>query len=79
MRFQLNRCGLWIVAFGHKSSKSDIAAHMDRTGEVWILEGSALGPPSCSWPRREALSSHQVDREQLRHQWLQSVHSEWFR
>jgi hypothetical protein len=54
------------IAFGHKSSKSDSAERMDQTGEAWRPEGSALESPSVSRQRREAFSTHQADREQLR-------------
>src|SRR5829696_1171335 len=67
---QVCRCGEQLlpfrqVAFGHISSRSDIAARMDQTGEVWKPEGSAL-ESQCDLPqRREAPSSHRADRGRL--------------
>lgn len=54
------------IAFGHKSSRSDIAVRTDQTDEVWRREGSGLGCPSGFRQRHEAASSHQADRERLR-------------
>ena len=73
---QVCRCGKQSlpfrqVAFGHKCSRSDIAARTDQIGDAWRPEGSGLGSLCGSRQRREAVSNHPADRERLRRLSLQ--------
>lgn len=57
------------IAFGHRSSRSDIAGRMDQSGAVRIRVGSAR---VCQFGLRqhpEVPSSRQVGHARLRHQW----------
>ena len=64
------RCGKQLlpfrqIAFGHTSSRSDIAARMDRPDEVWLLEGFFREYLCGALRHHVVVSSRQTGRERL--------------
>src|ERR1700741_4268039 len=68
---QVRGCGQQLlpfrqIAFGHKSSRSDIAGRMDQPDEVGLLEGFFREYPCGPERHRVVASSRQADHGQLR-------------